>query len=123
MTRKIVRVETVLSVPETLSTATTMHKKHVADGANSPLNAIQGIDWSSYGNSIAAASNKHQEAEEYKLKMEQAYQERDKLMEPVNNGLIQGRQLLKAAYVNNPKKLGEWGFRVHNTPKNKGKKE
>lgn len=123
MVRKVMRVETVLSVPEALTAADTLAKKHAADGAASPLSTLTEVDWPTFSNTVSMAMAKHQEAEGYKLKMEQAYNERDMHMKTINNTLSLSRQLLKAVHASNPKRLGEWGFKVHSTPKNKTKEE
>jgi len=116
-----VRIVIPTNVGELLHLANLVYKKHQADGKDSPLNALEDYKWDDIGPNLALAAAKHEEAEEYSRRAEQAYRERDRLMGDIK-GLIQAsRDLLKAIFKKSPKKLGEWGFEVNDTPR--GKKE
>ena len=49
--------------------------------------------------------------------MEAAYRERDLLIPAIDEALKSSRNLLKALYSKNPKRLSEWGFEVDDTVK------
>lgn len=108
--------------PQDLITlAQLIYDKHVADGANSPLNQLDGMDWNTNGTKIAPAQQKHTEAEDFKRKAEEAYRERDIFLADLAKIVQNSAQLLKALNATNPKRLAEWGFTVDDSPKSKGK--
>ncbi|WP_207896533.1 hypothetical protein [Flaviaesturariibacter flavus] len=51
--------------------------------------------------------------------MEIAYRERDLLMGDIDGIIASSRDVLKGVHKKNPKRLGEWGFTVDDTPKQK----
>jgi hypothetical protein len=110
------------NVEEGLQLAQKVYEKHTQDGASSLLNNIEGYSWAEVGGKIETCLKKHLEAEELKRKMEEAYRERDLIAPEVMTILRASASLLKAVYSKNPKKLGEWGFSVDDTPKVKEKK-
>lgn len=54
---------------------------------------------------------------------EQTYRERDAILLDLSNLIKRTRDLLKALFPKTPKKLGEWGFIVNDTPKGGKPKE
>ncbi|MFZ4547298.1 MAG: hypothetical protein ACOYN4_07685 [Bacteroidales bacterium] len=90
--------------------------KHQNDGAASPLKSLVDNDWDVTGPKIAACAAYHQKAEEFKRQMENAYQERDKVLAELEDIVRNSAALLKGIYRKSPKKLGEWGFDVSDTP-------
>lgn len=58
----------------------------------------------------------HLRAEELKRQMELAYRERDRLVKPINETVKASRDLLLGVYRANPKRLGDWGFKVSDRP-------
>lgn len=118
------RVEIPKNVEENLNLAQKVFDKHKQDAAASLLKNLQDIDWDKLGPDIAVCLAKHLEAEELKRKMEDAYRTRDLYLPQITEALRASKSLLKAAFSKNPKKLGEWGFTVDDTPKaKKAKKE
>jgi hypothetical protein len=115
------RVKLPVNPKEMLDLANLVLQKHTADGTTSLLSNLSGSDWSVTGPKIAVAIAKHLEAEDYKRKMEDAYRERDKDMPEVKEILSASAALLKAVYRQNPKKLGDWGFNVDDSPQSKNK--
>jgi DNA-binding transcriptional regulator/RsmH inhibitor MraZ len=111
------------NVEENLRLAQTVYEKHLQEGDASHLNSIDGYSWKEVGPKIAECLKKHQEAEELKRKMEEAYRERDLAAPEIRAILRASASLLKAVYTKNPKKMGEWGFSVDDTPKAKDKKD
>jgi len=112
-----IRIAIPTNVGELLHLASLIFAKHQADGANSPLHALTEDHWDEYGPKIQEALAKHREAEEYTRKAEQAYRDRDRLVGDLDGLVKRSRDLLKAIFKKMPKKLGEWGFEVNDTPK------
>jgi hypothetical protein len=117
------RVDIPKNIEEYLTLAQKVFDKHLSDGDASLLHNLDGMDWKVTGAKIAECLRKHQEAEDYKRKMEEAYRERDLTLPEIQEILRASKSLLKAAFSKNPKKLGEWGFTVDDTPKVKKKKD
>lgn len=115
------RIPIPSNVEESLTLAQKVYDKHVIDGAASLLSNIDGLRWNEVGPKIAICLQKHLEAEEAKRKMEESYRERDLLLPEIQEILRTSKSLLKASFPKNPKKMGDWGFSVDDTPKPKKK--
>jgi len=115
------RIAIPTNVEESLTLAEKVYDKHKLDGASSLLSNIEGLDWNKIGPKIADCLKKHYEAEEYKRKMEEAYRERDNYLPEILEIVRTSKSLLKATFPKNPKKMGEWGYTVDDTPKPKKK--
>ncbi|MCU0446059.1 MAG: hypothetical protein MUE85_14210 [Microscillaceae bacterium] len=111
------RINIPKNVEEHLALAQKVFDKHQLDGKNSVLNTLVDLDWNTIGPKIAHCLTKHREAEEYRRKMDEAYRERDLVLPEIEEILRASKSLLKAVYTKNPKKMGEWGFSVDDTPK------
>jgi hypothetical protein len=116
------RIEIPQNVEENLKLAQKVFDKHVADKDASLLLSIDGMSWATIGPKVAECLKKHQEAEEFKRKMEESYRDRDLALPAIQEILRTSKSLLKATFSKNPKKLGDWGFTVDDTPKVKKKK-
>lgn len=116
------RIAIPTNVEESLKLAEQVFLKHQQDGASSLLSNIEGLNWNEIGPKIDDCLKKHYEAEEYKRKMEEAYRERDNYLPEILEIVRTSKSLLKASFPKNPKKMGEWGFSVDDTPKPKRKK-
>ena len=112
-----IRIVIPTKVGELLNLASLIFNKHLIDGGNSPLSALTEDNWDEHGPKIQEALLKHNEAEELMRKAEQAYRERDRLVGDLDGLVKRSRDLLKAIFKKAPKKLGEWGFEVNDTPK------
>jgi len=112
MTKNIVRIKIPSNAEELLELATNINKKHVADGANSPLKSLLDIKWETEAPNVAKALAKHAEAEMYRSKMEACYKDRDFLMTNTTSIVRSSRDMLKGINSKNPKRLTEWGFVV-----------
>lgn len=99
-----------------LNLATDISTKNTADGATSPLNSMKDYSWAVEAPKLVQAQAKHDEAEEYKKKMETAYKERDLIMTNVKGIIRASRDILMGINSNNMKRLTEWGFSVESTP-------
>jgi hypothetical protein len=117
------RVAIPSNLEEHLDLATSVYNKHLADGDASLLKNLADYDWAVIGPQIAECLIKHKEAEEYKRKMDDCYKQRDLLFPEIEEIVRASKAILKAAFTKNPKKLGEWGFTVDDTPKTKKPKE
>lgn len=114
-----VRIVMPTNVGELLKLANRVYQKHLEDGKNSPLHALQDYKWDEIGPNLALAAAKHEEAEELSRRAEIAYRERDRLMGDVPGIMRVTRDLLKAIFKKSVKKLGEWGFEVNDSPRPK----
>lgn len=112
-----VRIVIPTNIGELLKLAKLVYKKHQADGANSHLHSLEDYKWDEAGPNLELAAAKHEEAEELSRRAELAYRERDRLIGGVPDMLRASRDLLKAIFKKTPKKLGEWGFEVNDTPR------
>ncbi|MDX2302493.1 MAG: hypothetical protein NW226_06810 [Microscillaceae bacterium] len=117
------RIDIPQNIEENLKLAQLVFDKHKKDGDASLLKSLQDFNWDELGPNITVCLAKHLEAEELKRKMEQIYKERDLFLPQITEALRAGKSLLKAAYSKNPKKLGDWGFTVDDSPKAKKAKE
>ncbi len=112
MNRTVGRISISRNPAELLQLATRVYQKHQAEGENSPLRNLDGIDWTVVGPMIERALELHNDAEALKGQMEQAYRERDLLVAPIEGAVKASRNLLKALNQQNPKRLCDWGFQV-----------
>lgn len=117
MSKTVARVVIPSNPGELLDLAKKVSDKHIADAANSPLNALVDNKWSVTQPFIAPALAKHKEAEDLKKKMEEAYKERDKHIGEIEDSLKASRDVLMGINKKNPKVLGQWGFVVNETVK------
>ncbi len=103
--------------------AAKIYKKHLADGTNSELKNLVDADWSKTGPTIAGALAFHAKAEELKAQMEERYRLRDAAYAPIKNAVDVSAKYLKGKYSTNPKKLGDWGYAIDDTPAKPRKKK
>jgi len=112
MPKSKMRVRIPKNPEELLKLATTINKKHIEDGVNSPLKSMVDYKWETEAPKLALAQAKHDEAEDYKKKMETAYRERDVIMSKTTSIVRSSRDVLAGINPDNMKRLGEWGFKV-----------
>ena len=117
---KQVRVQISSNAEKLLSLAELIAKKHLELGADSPLKIL---DWDKQAENVKTASDLHKQAKEYQRLAEQAHEKRDILIAPLDDLVKQSRDLLKALYRTEPKKLGEFGFVVDESTRKKKVKE
>lgn len=117
---KIVRVKISRNAENILNLAELVAKKHESLGKESPL---QVLNWDNQLENVRKAAELHKQAKEYLRMAEQAHEQRDILVEPIDDLVKQSRDLLKALYRHEPKKLGEFGFEVDEASKKKKIKE
>lgn len=110
------RVGIPINVQESLELAEIIKNKHLADGEQSPLNALLENSWTVVGPQLEVCVQHHLKAEELKRQMDLAYRERDTLLKPISETVRASRDLLMGVYRSSPKRLGEWGFSVSDKP-------
>lgn len=98
-----------------LALADNVLAKHGADGASSPLNAMQDNNWAENGPKVEQARTFNAQAKELERQVESLYRQRDTLLTDVKSSLRSSSKMLMGIHSKNPKKLGEWGFDVHDT--------
>jgi hypothetical protein len=59
----------------------------------------------------------HHQAEDFKLKMEEMYRQRDLLLSKIKETLLASREILSGVHRSNMKRMGEWGFSIDDSPK------
>lgn len=111
-----VRVSIPANVQEAIELAGIVRAKHQADGETSPLKTLQDNNWTEMSAKLDACNVQHLKAEELRRQMELAYRERDALFKPISETLKASRDLLMGVYRAQPKKLGDWGFKVSDSP-------
>ncbi|MCP9757253.1 hypothetical protein EGI26_19000 [Lacihabitans sp. CCS-44] len=110
------RINIPSNVQEVIEMAEIINNRHVADGETSPLNALQDHKLADIGPLLTACLQQHLKAEELRRQMELAYRERDAMVKPISETIKACRDLLLGVFRANPKKLGEWGFKVSDSP-------
>ena len=113
MKKQTVRVVLPENPKEMLDLAAVIYEKHQAAGAQSPL---AGLSWNDLGPKITDAIKFHNEAEELRKQMEKSYEQRNLILAPIDDLVKQSRDLLKAIYRSEPRKMGDYGFVVNDTP-------
>lgn len=94
-------------------------QKHTTDGATSPLNVLNDHNWTDNGPKIADAETLNDKAKELEKQVEKLYKERDALLAAIKDTLRASSKTLLGIYASSPKKLGDWGFEVNDTPQKK----
>lgn len=95
-------------------------ERHDALGAASPLEpylAEHNIDLAADGADVTEAVKKHNQMEQAKKNAEDLREKRDLLFNPVFAHVRAIGQYLKALYVANEKRLGDWGYTVDDSPR------
>lgn len=106
-----------------LNLAQKIYDKHLADGAASPLNAMQDYSWAVDGPKIAPCKQNNDDAEAAARTAEQLYRQRDIDLPAIRLIVKNSAAVLKSINAKNPKVLGEYGLVVDDTPKVKKPKE
>lgn len=111
------KVEIPTNPYEIITLADAIYQKHLADGATSPLSIIQDYDWNVVGANVAPALQFHKNAEQLWKDSERYYKDRDLLLVDITQIIKDSRDLLTGVYPTNLKKLGDWGYKVDDSPK------
>lgn len=110
------RVSIPKNTVELLTLANKVNAKHILDGPTSILNSMADQDWNIISPKITQCENLHNQAEVLKAQMELMYRQRDALIPDIKSIVQDSRSFLKGVYSKNPKKLGEWGYEIDDTP-------
>src|SRR5437660_11608666 len=97
-----------------LKLAEDIYAKHQELGASSPL---KDLDWSASGPAIEEAKTHDEEAKKLRRKAEAELELRNGLLPGLKKIVRQSRDLLLALNPDNPRKLGEFGFSVDDSPR------
>ena len=112
-----IRVNIPTKPIELIRLAKKISVKHFADGINSPFKLMQNSDWDLVGPLTADCLKAHEDAEEMSRKTEALYRKRDAMLKQIDDTVKASRDLLLGIYRGGPKKLGEWGFEVDDSPR------
>jgi hypothetical protein len=123
MARQTFRVVIPSNPEKKLDLAELVLAKHTTDGASSPLNALVDNNWTTNGPKVAAARALQDDITQREKDLENLYKQRNLLLAPVTESLKGSRDALVGIHRSNPKKLGDWGFVVNDSPKAKKKDE
>lgn len=113
------RVVIPSNAEKVLSLADKVLKKHTSDGDSSPLNVLQDHNWTDNGPKVAKAIALNNKAKALEKEVEKLYQDRDALLKPIKDTVRSSSRTLMGIYKSSPKKLGDWGFEVNDTPQKK----
>lgn len=111
------RIIITKNIPDNLDLAQKIYDRHLADGKESLLKNLEDVIWEDIGPQIKQCMQLHRKAEELKRQMEDAYRQRDLAYPKISEAIQSTKLYLKGRFAKNPKKLGEWGFNVDDTPR------
>ena len=97
-----------------------VYNRHASANGQSVLGALK---WEEIANKIDQGLELHHQAEELRRQMEKTYQQRDAIVEEVENLVKRSRDVLSGVYRDDMKVLGDYGFDVINSPRSKAKTE
>jgi hypothetical protein len=106
------RVNIPKNAEELLDLAAKVYQEHIDLAAASPLNAMVSHKWADNGPNVAPCLLLHKRAEELSRQAEEAYRQRDSLLNEITESVKASRDLLLGVYRETPKALGEYGFEV-----------
>jgi hypothetical protein len=110
------RVKLPRNPVELLTLAQKVYDIHTALGTNSKLLNLEDQDWSVTGSKVKVCLSHHLKAEDLKRQMEEEYRLRDLDIQEISDIVGDSRDLLKGVFSKTPKRLGEYGFDVDDTP-------
>ena len=103
------RINLPANSKELLNLAKQVQQKHVAEGAASPLNAL---DWAVIGPLIEKVAAAHDRAEAARREMHQSFQMRNLHLPAVRDAVRGFRDALTGKYMRERRVLAQWGFSV-----------
>jgi hypothetical protein len=119
MPRKIVRVNIPQNPTEAIRLMQSVNTRHTDLGDSSPLG---GLKWADLSPAVARAAEHDAKAKEIERELEKRYRERDKEMPLIIQGLRSARDVLLGVNADNPKVLGDFGYTVDDTARNRAAK-
>lgn len=123
-TKKIpVRVIIPRNADKAFALANRVLRKHSEDGDDSPLKVLKDHNWTDSAPLLQRAEELQAKVKQMERDLERKYKERDLAMAPVTATLRASRDILLSVHASNPRRLGEWGFEVNDTPQKKKKDE
>ena len=104
------RVEIPVSNPtKMLALLKSARDKHVSDGDTSVLRVL---NWLSLESDLAVAADAQEKVEQLKLRLAEAYQQRNIKMKVITQHVRSTRDILSGTFPLEMKKMGQWGFSV-----------
>ncbi len=117
MARQTVRIPIPVDPSETIRLLRTVKDKHTALAAASPLG---GLEWDKIEPALTNAEEQDTLSDQLYRDAEKATKERNLNMPVVNEAVRAARDVLLGVYRSNPKKAGDFGFTVNDSPKSNG---
>ena len=114
MARNTVRIPLPVDPSEAIALLAAVRKKHADQGDASPL---KGMEWEEIDPDLTAAKEQDALSDQSYLNAEKATRERNRHMPAVNDALRSARDVLLGLYRSNPKKAGDFGFTVNDSPR------
>ena len=102
-----------------LALAKQVYQKHTADGDASPLKVLSDFNWEDNGPRIDEAEALNERAKSLLKEAERVFEQRDALLRPITGTVRSSSRTLKGIHRASPKRLGDWGFTVDDTPRSK----
>lgn len=120
MARLNVRIPIPVDPSETLRLLRKVMTKHGQLAAASPL---AGLEWDKIGPALDRAEAQDALSDQLYRDAEKATKERNLDMPAINGAVRAARDVLIGVYRSNPKKAGDFGFTVNDSPKANGSSE
>jgi hypothetical protein len=117
MGNPMIRVDIPKNAEELLDLAAQVYKKHLELGPSSPLNSMVSHKWLDNGPQVLPCLELHKKAEELNRQAEEAYRQRDLVLNEIKESVLASRDVLLGVYRETPKVLGEYGFEVNDSVK------
>lgn len=119
MARSPIRVTIPRNTAELLKLADLIYARHKQDGESSPLKSMEDYNWSETSDKLKQATTLQTQIEALRKQVEQIQAGIDLLAVDVKGSVTASRDVLLGVYKKNPKKLGDWGYEVDDSPKAK----
>jgi hypothetical protein len=119
MARSPIRITIPRNTGELLKLADLIYARHKQDGDSSPLKSMEDYNWSETSDKLKQAKELQDQVEALRKQAEGLQAQIDALAIDVKGSVTGSRDVLLGVYKKNPKKLGDWGYEVDDSPKAK----
>ena len=119
MARQTVRVLIPRNTGDLLKLGQSVYNKHNNDGAASPLSNMADYNWIETAPKLAQAVQMQAQVDGFRKQAEMLQEQIDALSKDVKGSVTGSRDVLLGINKKSPKKLGDWGFTVDDSPKAK----
>jgi hypothetical protein len=121
--KRPVRVIIPRNADKAFALANRVLRKHSEDGDASPLKVLQDHNWTDSAPLLERAEKLQDSVKQMERDLERKYKERDLALAPVMATLRASRDILLSVHASNPRRLGEWGYEVNDSPQRKAGEE